>query len=121
MLKLVDLSYSQEYLKKEMEKNMKEKMNENREHMEKKMDDMKNKMDENKEEIQKSMKELKNSMSSMIFHALYERLPKGDIKYKEIMKIRRKMVLRLNHIWGVFFHIWRAQILNLKVMINQQG
>jgi hypothetical protein len=42
--------------------------------------DMKKKMDENKEEIQKSMKELENSMSSMIFQALDEKLPKGDIK-----------------------------------------
>jgi hypothetical protein len=28
------------------------------------------------------MKELKNSMSSMIFHGLDERIPKGDIKMK---------------------------------------
>jgi hypothetical protein len=40
---------------------------------------MKKKMDKNKE-IQKSMKELKNFMSYMIFHSLYERLPKEDIK-----------------------------------------
>jgi hypothetical protein len=57
----------------EMENNMDKKMEENK-------NDMKNKMDENKEEIQKSMKELQNSMSSMIFHDLDERLPKGDIK-----------------------------------------
>jgi hypothetical protein len=45
---------------------------------------MENKMEENKndikEEIQISMKEMQNSMSSMIFQALDERLPKGDIK-----------------------------------------
>jgi hypothetical protein len=33
-----------------------------------------------KEEIQNSMKEMQNFMSSMIFQALDERLPKGDIK-----------------------------------------
>ena len=42
-----------------------------------KMDDMTNKMDEN---IQKSMKELEKSLSSMMFHALDDRLSKGDIK-----------------------------------------
>jgi len=30
----------------------------------------------------KSMKELQNSMSSMIFHVLDERIPKGDIKWQ---------------------------------------
>jgi hypothetical protein len=44
------------------------------------MDGMENNMYENKEEIQKSIKELQSSMSSMIFHALDDILPKGDIK-----------------------------------------
>jgi len=64
----------------------KEKMKRNMDEMENKMDEkntnMKNKMDENKEEIQKIMKELQNSLSSMIFHALDERIPKRDIKMK---------------------------------------
>jgi hypothetical protein len=51
--------------------------------MENKMDDMENKMEENKNdikrEIQNSMKEMQN-MSSLIFQALNERFPKGDIK-----------------------------------------
>jgi hypothetical protein len=63
----------------EMENKMDKKMNENSSHMENKMDDMTNKIDEN---IQKSMKELQKSLSSMIFHALNERLSKGDIKMK---------------------------------------
>jgi hypothetical protein len=41
MLKLVDLSHSQESLKKEMEDEIKKKMDENK-------NEMKNKMDENK-------------------------------------------------------------------------
>jgi hypothetical protein len=45
MWKQVNLSYSKESLKNKMEKNMEEKMNENWEHMEKKMDDMKKKID----------------------------------------------------------------------------
>jgi predicted nucleic acid-binding Zn-ribbon protein len=51
--------------------------------MENKMDDMENKMEENKngikKEIQNYMKEMKK-MSSMIFQALDEKFPKGDIK-----------------------------------------
>jgi gas vesicle protein len=62
----------------------KKKIIENKEEMKRNMDDnknsMKKKMDENKEEIQKTMKELQNCMSSMMFQALDERLPKGDIK-----------------------------------------
>jgi hypothetical protein len=61
----------------EMENNIDKKMDE----MEKKMD---KKMDENKidikEQIQKLMKEMQNSLSSMIFHALDERISKGNIK-----------------------------------------
>ena len=45
MWKQVNLSYSKESLKNKMEKNMEDKMNENWEHMEKKMDDMKKKID----------------------------------------------------------------------------
>jgi hypothetical protein len=37
-------------------------------------------MDENQEHMEKKMLELQNSMSSMILHALDERLPIGDIK-----------------------------------------
>jgi hypothetical protein len=77
----------------EMERKMGEmenKMEENKNYMKKKMDGMENKMDkkmdenknEIKEEIQKSMKELQNSISSMNFHALDERLSKGNIKMK---------------------------------------
>jgi hypothetical protein len=84
-----------------MEKNMNEnsahmvvvenKMDENRKemenHMEKKMDEnsreMKNKMDENWNEMEKHMEkkmlQLKNSMYFMFLHALYERIPIGDI------------------------------------------
>jgi transcriptional regulator of heat shock response len=80
----VELKTNMDENRKEMEKKMEEKMNENSSHvenkMDNKMDDMKNKMDKNKEEIQKSMKELKKSMSSIIFHALDERNPKGDLK-----------------------------------------
>jgi hypothetical protein len=56
---------------------MKNKMDENQEHMERKME---NKMDENREHMEKKMLELQNSMSSMILHALDERLPIGNIK-----------------------------------------
>jgi hypothetical protein len=45
MWKHVNLSYSKESLKNKMEKNMEDKMNENWEDMEKKMDDMKKKID----------------------------------------------------------------------------
>jgi hypothetical protein len=52
--------------------------------VEKKMDEVENKMDENKKEMEKhrekKMLELQKSMSSMILHALDERVPKGDIK-----------------------------------------
>jgi hypothetical protein len=42
-----------------------------------KMNEMKNKMDEN---MQKSTMEFQNSLSSTMFHALDDRLSKGDIK-----------------------------------------
>jgi hypothetical protein len=73
--------------------------------MEKKMDennnDMKKNMDENKEEIQKSMNELKNYMSSMIFHALYERLPKGDIKRRNSENNENKVVETQSHMGSI--------------------
>jgi hypothetical protein len=82
MLKIVDLSRSQESLKKEMEdvmeKNMEEKMNGNREHMEKKMNEnsahMENKMDENMYQMEKKMNEMQISIKSM----LLQRVPKRD-------------------------------------------
>ena len=64
----------------EMENKLKENKNDMKKKMEENKNDMKKKMDENKEKIQKSMKELQNFMSYMIFHSLYERLPKEDIK-----------------------------------------
>jgi len=58
-------------------------MENNMEGMKNNMDDMENKMEENKNdikiEIRNSMKEMEN-MSSMIFQAIDERFPKGDIK-----------------------------------------
>jgi hypothetical protein len=56
----------------------------------------------------KSMKSLENM--------LLQRIPNRDMRSKEIMKIRRTRLLRLNHIWGVFCHDGRAQILNLRIM-----
>jgi hypothetical protein len=61
--------------------------------MENKMD---KKMDENKVEIQKAIKELQNSLSPMIFQALDERLPKGDIKMQRTHKIR--VIVKLNNL-----------------------
>jgi hypothetical protein len=61
--------------------------------MENKMD---TKMDENKEEILKYIKELKNSLSSMIFHSLYDRLPKGYIKMQGTHE--KKVVFTLNNL-----------------------
>jgi hypothetical protein len=111
---------------KEMENKMEEKMNENWEHMEKKMNensahmennmdrnmgDMKNKMDENKEEIQKSMKELQNSMSSMIFHALDERLCKGDLKIQGNHENKEnKVVENQSHMGSILSHLESTNI-----------
>jgi hypothetical protein len=82
MLKPIDLSHSQEYLKKEMEK----KIDENQDHMEKKIDEnqdhMEKKIDENQDHMEKKMLDLQNSMSFMMLHALDERIPIGDIKMK---------------------------------------
>jgi len=44
------------------------------------MDGVENNMDENQEHMENKMLELKISMSSLILHALDERLPEGDIK-----------------------------------------
>jgi DNA repair exonuclease SbcCD ATPase subunit len=85
----------------EMENKMDKKMNENENEMKENMDEMENKlykkmndmtnmMDEN---IQKSMKELQNSFSSMVFHSLYDRPSKGDIKMKGTWE---KLVFQLN-------------------------
>jgi hypothetical protein len=60
--------------------------------MDENKNDMKMNMDKNKEDIQKPMEELKKSMSSMIFHALDERLHKGDIKMKGIHKNKENKV-----------------------------
>jgi predicted nucleic acid-binding Zn-ribbon protein len=61
-------------------------MENNMEGMKNKMDDMENKMEENKNdikrEIRNSMKEMEN-MSSLIFQAIDERFPEGDIKNHE--------------------------------------
>jgi chromosome segregation ATPase len=93
---LVNTQRKIQEMEKKMEK-MENKMDENKNDMKKKTDenknDMKKKMDENKEEIQKYMNELKNSMSSMIFHALYERLPKGDIKMQGIHENKENKVV----------------------------
>ena len=71
-------------------------------------------MDENKVEIQKSMEELQNSLSSMIFHALDERLPKGDIKKKGTHEnkcsIHVEQPSRNNHMLGGF---------NTNIRVNQ--
>jgi len=39
-------------------------------------------MDENREHMEKKMLEFQNSMSSTILHVLYYIIPKGDIKMK---------------------------------------
>jgi len=84
MLKPVDLANSQECLKRELEDQIKNKNDEMEKNMDKNKNDMNNKMDENRKEMKKHMEkkmlELKISMSSMILHALDERLPKEDIK-----------------------------------------
>jgi hypothetical protein len=88
MLKQVDLTHSQEYLKREMENQMKKKMDEmDKKWMKwKKMDenknDMKKKMDENKEEMQKSMNEMQKSIETI----LLQKIPNRIWISKEIMK-----------------------------------
>jgi hypothetical protein len=52
------------------------------EEMERNMELVEMNMDENTKHMENKMLELKNSMSSMILHALDERIHKGDIKMK---------------------------------------
>jgi hypothetical protein len=100
-----------------MEKKMEEvenKIDENRKEMEKKMNEnnahMENKMDENMYQMEKKMNEMKKSIESLFVKGILKELQRST----EILKIRKKMVFSLNHIWGVCYHNWRAQILNLK-------
>jgi glutamyl-tRNA reductase len=81
-------------MEKKMNENMEhmeKKMNENSAHMENKMDEnryqMERKMNENQEHVENKMEELKKSMYDTLLHTLDERLPKGDKKCKEIMKM----------------------------------
>ena len=76
---------------------------------------MKGLVDENKIEIQKYM--TKNKELQKNEPRDYKISLKGIWSSKEIMNIRRSMMLRLNHILGVFYCNWRPQILNYKTLI----
>jgi hypothetical protein len=72
MLKQVDLTHSQEYLKREL----------NIKWMDENKNEIKNKMDENKEEMKRNMEKMEQKMDGKleqkILEALYGRLPKID-------------------------------------------
>jgi len=61
------------------------------------MDETKNKMNENNKETQKYVKTMEI--------ILLERLPKSDIEIQgNLMKIRRNILLEINHLCGIFYH-----------------
>jgi hypothetical protein len=87
-----------------LEDQIQKKLDENKNNIEKKMNEnsahMENNMDEYMYQMGKKMNEMKKSIESIFLKGSL----KGIWRSKEILKIRRTMVLRLNHIWGVFYH-----------------